>query len=348
MLYRKEDIAQSLKTVPEIPTTVSETSMFSYGLELMEESDMEIRMTLLSIYDEQCLNEAKLGFPKFDLMNIIKKIVRFFIETIAKLFNRFRDIIMQLLYMDSTVKRYKGQLKNMTRSIDLSKNSEIVWYNYTYLEASIPNPDLYLKFSENYEVSLTELRKIANTADKTRLISDIDNLTNGTDTMPDGEFFNKLRGDIIHSGNGNKDLIVTSEIYPEQLRMLFRDGATEGFQGKMTITPQQIAKSCDRFLNGKDLVKSIEKQKSTIESAASTMQKKFEKLTAKSIWGMETDLEVEAAMARYGKKKAGQLADMCNIFLLAFSAKLDAIKEALIMDKQICFTAITYILQGEG
>ena len=351
MIYSLNSIKETILSKDTAVTESYENeSLFVYGLRLLEESDMEIRKTLLSIYDNKFVNESLIdNIKKIDLKYLVQKILHFFIKTIKDIFGRLKALLMELFDFDRSIKKYKKELHNMPDSFDLSKYSDIKFHNYSYFEADIPDPNLYLKFSQNYEDSITELTKISKSASKQELINAIYALGDKIDTQSDSNFFNKIRGSIISSGKDLGGIIVTAETYPNYLYSLFRNGEATAYTGKMTIIPNQVAISCDRFLNSKALIRKIEKQQSAIELACSKVEKQFTKLTAKelSLYEGSADVEIEGALDSYTKKKIAQLAEICNICVMAFSAKVEAIKECAVMDKKICYKAITHILTGD-
>ena len=80
-------------------------------IELMEESDNELRMILLSCRDN-VVNESKLSDN--GLVKVIRSIIKFFIKTIKDIFARFYAIILRFINKDDTIEKYKKQLHNMT------------------------------------------------------------------------------------------------------------------------------------------------------------------------------------------------------------------------------------------
>ncbi len=348
MIYRFDNIKKGILGDTPVTDTFVESNLFVYGLHLLEDSDMMIRKHLLSMYDESKVITE--GFiKKIDLKALCKKIIEFFLKTLKDIYGRLKGLVLELFNNDRTIAKYKDQLRHMPDSFDISKYTDIQFHNYSYFEADIPDPNLYLKFSQNYEDSISELQKIAKIESKQEIIAAIMKLEEAVDIQTDSMFFNEIRGSIIGSGKDLHGIIVTAETYPEYLYSLFRNGESMAHIGKMTITKNQVALSCDRFLNSKVLLKKIEKQQLAIEGACNKVTRDFDKLSAAkiNINQGKTDLDIEYAIDKYIKKKLAQLAEMCNICVMAFSAKSEAIKECAVMDKKICYKAITHILTGD-
>jgi len=325
---------------------MDDISLMSESISLMENTDMELRYYLLSLHDSNVVTEASARFDSF--VGILKKIINFFKKTIIDIFSRAYTFILELFGNPKDyIAKYKDQLHNM-KGFDISKYTSIKYYDYTYFDTDTPDPNLYLKFIENYEYSLKDLKSIANSVSKQELIASINKLEDSTETTINSDFFNNLRGEIIHSVNKNAPAVISAELYQEQLFSLFRGGASTFHKGEMKISSDQVAISCDRYLSYKDLSKKLKKEKDTIVNSADDITKKFSNIgVADFIKEYKTDTEVNYALSRYIKKKIAQLSEMCNIFVMAYSAKIDAVKECAIMDKKICYKAITHLLSGD-
>ena len=249
MIYRFDNIKKGILGDTPVADTF-ESNLFVYGLHLLEDSDMMIRKHLLSMYDESKVVTE--GFiKKIDLKALCKKIIEFFLKTLKDIYGRLKGLVLELLNNDRTIAKYKDQLRHMPDSFDISKYTDIQFHNYSYFEADIPDPNLYLKFSQNSEDSISELQKIAKIESKQEIIAAIMKLEEAIDIQTDSMFFNEIRGSIIGSGKDLHGIIVTAETYPEYLYSLFRNGESMAHIGKMTITKNQVALSCDRFLNSK-------------------------------------------------------------------------------------------------
>ena len=339
----------SLNFVKDTKTTVEENTVDRYftsiGIELIEEADNEFRNIMLSTHGVKPLNEGfdiKKNLSK--IKDIVAKIIKFLIKAIKDIIARFNMFIAELFAdKNKLIEKYKNKLANMPAEFEISKYTDIQYYNYTYLEADIPDPNLYLMFSENYEVMMGEIKKIANLITKQEIIAAINRLESSIDTGSNSSYLMSVRSSIINSGNNSNSTAITAEMFPERLFMLYRDGASSGYQGKLIIPPNQVKKSCDRCLNYKATLNRIDKQRAAIEKASSDIEKKFDKLTAKFILNKE-DFDIEIALDRLCRKKVVELSELCSVFVMAFSAKIDACKECYIMDKKICMKAITHIV----
>lgn len=321
-------------------SVVIEDNLFSFGLECIEESDNELNDILSKVVVKESLGSS--------FIDIIKTIIVSFIGLITKIFEKFKQFFLYLLRSDKSIDNYKSKLMKYDDTFEIFDH-ELVYRTYTNFEADIPDPTLYLRFSEDYEESVGKLEKFAKSISKQELLSKIDSLTDDIDLDIDGKYFSTLRSSILKTKE-----IVRAEEYPDKLYKIFRDGDSSTYPApdyrreKFKVTPIIVRSACKRFYEIKKMIKETEKQKDTLISTANSVVKKFEKLNPSVIYTNYNTLDYDLANAfeRYGRKKASQLSETCNICVMAFTAKLDALKEASAQDKKICFYAISRMISG--
>lgn len=347
MIYR---LLKESSIVPQIPVykdnNNESVSLFTMAIDCISESDDYLRSELVN-YHLSSLNEGTIDniIRKFDLAKIIKKIIDLFNKAIQKIFAAFKAVLTRLNYMDRTIKKYEKELKSWDGEMIL----EGVYHNYTHLATDIPSSDLYMHFNEVFEDSVEELKKIPKKANKEDILFVINKCAEESAATQE-EFLGKIRNSIISSGNMMIDEKFTSkENYPVRLFSLFRSGAVNSSERKLVIVNKDVREMTDRFINAKELVKKVESTKSTTEAESKKVEKKMKNLTADSLYpDFKDDYEINAALEKFGRHKAGLLHEMCNIYVLAFSAKTEAIKEAVIQDKKILYKVITEIIMKGG
>lgn len=339
-LYNNSNIKKSTDVID-----IEESSLFSFGIQCLEESNNLIRDYMYSLYRDQYVSEGVIDtLKKFDFIKMIKYIAKLFKDIIEKLFKEFIAFMTGLNYSDNTIKKYKKDIQNFNNSIEI----KFPHYNYSNLEASIPDPNLFLTFSEEYQSLVGDIEDFAkNSNNKTEFASRLRGYYDKLQYDLKDNYYNKIRKNIIDSTGMIFDKEeVTAEVYPNKLFAAFRHGSTNEITCKSTITNDMIQTSLNRFLNGKDLINKTEKQKRKIQDAADRVCNMLEKkkpdniISNRDLLDQETNNLVNSIM----KSKSGQLAENCNIYVLAFSAKLDAIKEAIVTDKRILFKVVEQII----
>jgi hypothetical protein len=210
-----------------------------------------------------------------------------------------------------------------------------------------------LQFSEEYEETITALEKFAKTRSKAELLSKLSVFTETTDVDYNGRFANICRSRALQTKS-----IITEEKYPVELYKLFRNGYSEEelkfkeerIHNKYKITKSMVRCSANRYFAYKKTLDDISKQKSVLINTATDVIRKFENMESAEFVSTtrSNDYDINYAFMTFGKKKAAQLTNMCNIYTMAFSAKIEAIKEAYIQDRKVCFMAISNILTGDN
>jgi hypothetical protein len=269
--YKNIILGSDTKVVKE--TTILDENLFSFGLSCIEESDMELRKIMI---DEQVVLES-LGSS---FIEIIKTIIGTFIGIIIKIFSRFKDFFVQLIRSDDTIVKYKKELLKFDKEISIF-DYDLRYRRYTNFDADIPDPNLYLKFNEEYEDSVGKLEKWSKSRSKSELLSKIAQLTNNIDLDLNGKYFTELRAEILKTKK-----IVKAEDYADTLYKLFRDEEdkepnpkTDTRRNKFKVSPLMVREACKRFLSSKKMISEVEKQKTTLNNTAQSVIKKFEKLS---------------------------------------------------------------------
>lgn len=339
-------IRESSKEKSVLESVNMTESLFQYGLNCIIESNNEIRNILSDIMIESGYMVTE-GFKdefnkKFNFNNIVSSIIGLFVKVITKLFNRGKAIILNLIYDNKTIEKYKDAINSYDKQLEV----DFEHYNYSYLDKDIPSSKLNLTFSYEYEELQDKLENICKSANKEKILYGLEQLYNSIQMEINHGYYDKLRRSVL-ADEDYKDVIFANQ-YDIELKKVFRSGSTAA--NKNDILPNEIHDTLERFLKGKDMIKSIEKHKKEIETAAEKSKKKINKISVKSLVKdyVPIDYDIEFNLNRLLKMKCGQLSESCNIYSLAFAAKIDAMKESLIQDKKVLFAVISDIIINGG
>lgn len=344
--YKDLLVTESSSPINMIDSVSVNESLFEYGLECMRESNNQIRAMLAEIMEESgyMVNESfKEEFNKrFNFKNIVESILKLFIGMIRKLYDKSKSIMLQIIYDDKTISKYKDAIESYNKSI----NVDFDHYNYTNLGKDIPSANLNLTFSAEYEELQDKLEKISKTNNKEKVIFQLGELFNSIQNEISHGYYDKLRRSVL--GDELETTPIFADQYDIELRRTFRAGAEAPNRNDFSAT--EIHETLRRFLKGKELVKGIEKHKKDIESSAEKAKKNINKISVKSIMSdyVPIDYDIEYNLNRVLKLKCGQLSECCNIYTLAFAAKLSAMKESLVQDKKVLFKVIADIVSNGG
>jgi len=339
------DVLKHNSLVMEESIIVSEdTSLFTFGLDVLRESNEAIRIILQDIY-AKCdynINESfKEKFSeKFSFKNIIKSIVKFFLDGLKNIFRNFKALINKIIYDSNTIVKYKDKISEFNDEIKYNKD----FYYYSHLTSVVPSIDDFFNFFDNYDVVMDDLKDIFKSGDKNNIVEGLKkekaelagNLTS---------FYDNIRKNMFDRYSNEVGIIMESN-FASILFKFFRSGASSPIVN-VTLKRDDYKTTLDRFLSGKSLVKDIEKEMNYIENKSNTEIKKIEKILPEHVMKeyIPIDYELEYHLNDFLKIKCGQLQQICAIYTTVYSARLEAAKSALVQDKKILFEVINAMIK---
>lgn len=338
MIFR-ESLLQKPKQNMNILSFDEGSSLFIYSLNLLRESDNTLLSILKRVHIGAISESKDYYLTEFSFKNTIESIIDFFIKTIKQLFGKFKSMIQKILYSDNTIKNYENKLRNMSGEFNLTFER----FNYTCFDDDIPSINLKTQFSLDYDDLLGKLADIRNLGSKEERMVRMNMIE--ADTYSESSnpaYFDKVRQTTLDTS-----YMISEQDYATELFNRFRD---DGKPANNKINSTELSFILDRYLNAKSLEKKIEACKRDTIDAAENIRKKIKGLTLRGLNSLYIpyDVEEEVVFNKILQHKTSQVNDTCNIFVLAFSAKLDAIKESMIQDKKILFEAIKFINIGGG
>lgn len=337
-LYKKSIVSKS-SVSSNVCTVNEDRSLFCESLDMIIENNTYINNTFKELYSKALLSESaqRLKYlSEFSFIELIENIINFFIETIQTLFGRFKSLCQRIIYSDSTIEKYADKIKAMKGEFTISFSR----YIYTCSDNNIPSIDLKNTFYSDYSILEEKLNKIAELQTKAERSSAMRAIEADIKSDASPAYYDMLRAKTI----GKQGFISSSE-YSTELFNFFRDG---GEYTTAKIDNAEITNIYNRYSCHKDLIKHAEKAKNETIGAAKEIKKKIESITLQKTnkYYVAYDTEEEVLFNNIIKAKNTQVSEACNIFVMAFSAKLDALKESAIQDKKILFEAIRYINVG--
>ena len=151
-------------------------SFFSFGLDCLRESNQEIRSMMVNLYNstgytnENTVEDIKKEFSdKFSFKKVVSFIIDKFKELLKKICIKAKNFLLKLIAPVNTIKKHYDEIKNYNKPIKV----DFEHYNYTYLDADVPQSDLNMKFTKEYEDLLVDLKDLAKDASKEELIQKI-------------------------------------------------------------------------------------------------------------------------------------------------------------------------------
>lgn len=314
-------------------------SLFIYSLNLLRESDNNINEMLKKIHIGAILSESKNEYylKEFSIGDTIKTIIDWFIKMIQQIWGKFKSMFQKIIYNDETIKKYEDKLRNLKGSF----NIDFERYNYTCFDADIPSINLKTQFNTDYNDLISKLESIRDLKSKQERIYRMQVIESEVSTRSkDPAYYDKVRQITL-----GLPYMVSSDNYAEELFNKFRDGGSFRFS---KIDRIEVSIILDRYLKSKEIKKQLEESKKETIKSADDVKSKIGRLSLQKLnfSYVPYDMEEEILFNKIINTKTGEVSNVCNIFVMAFSAKLDAVKEAIAQDKRILFEAIKYINIG--
>ena len=346
-ILKIDAVEDPLINVNKLATLDFEESYTAKAVKFINESRKEITDLKISFYKK--LNEStseRIVLESFsDFFVGVKQIIDKFIKFLRKLADKFITAIMKMVKSDEFIKKHKDDIKNLA--------SEVLFdfYGYTYtFNPNIPLASAALGYNNSLfdELYSNEKRELTGQSVRDSIIA-----------MDLEKDYNLFRGRVI--GLDGEEVYISE--FGERLFEVFRDGDSSTYS--ITADYSYIIRCLDRFLNYDQMKKEVERNRNDIEKAYNRVQKEVSDITKNNnnldkqaflsrlpqdnmITDVETSgggtmmaAELMSQIDVYVKAKIEQIQEYSNIHLLAFGAKLDAMKECMIQDRSVLYTTLS-------
>ena len=302
--------------------------------------------------DDEVIHEAFSDFT-----SKVKEIIQKFLNFIKSVFNKFIIAMNKLIKSDKYLKDHKKEFSNFSPEHEFEMNI----YNYTKLDddnfPAINAYDTYMNNLKSYTLKTDSSKSITSDSLYDRL-SDIytDIVENSND------WYDLFRGEVL----GKSGESYSSSEFEKELHDIFRDDSST--KTKETITFGIVNQSLERFLAYDKTIKHVKKLKDDLEKQYKSIKDNLKNLDImdftnnKSVFSSiftdydtssseimnlnlansdkARDKDIRSKMDNINKVRISRIEGMCNIHSLAFTKKLDAIKEAYNQDKKLLYVAL--------
>lgn len=331
------------------------TSIFSFGLDVLRNSNEEMRKIMSEVYINSGynINESfKKDFGKnFNFATLVKRIIDFFFEGLKYIYRKFKAILSKIIYDNNTINKYENKIREYNEEMKYDQD----FFRYSYLDSPVPSINDFLNYFTDYNSLCNDITSEINrrnscshSMEQTVIIRYLqEDIIKKTEDLKNDlpDFYNKIRNNIF-SNYGMDIGIINEDSFSDAIYRFFRSGVSIPSTG-VTLRNSDYREALDRFLNSEKLLKNLEKDQRYIESKTNQEIKKIEKFKPGDLikYYNPVDYEFEYALNNYLKVKTGQLQQICNIYTMVYSGKLQALKEAVIQDKKILFKVISAIIE---
>lgn len=330
--------------------TEDQTSYFSEGIDFIINMNKEIESANKSLYigivesagDQVVINES---FS--DFFDSIKKIIDKVIDFFKALFYKFIIAINRLFRSDKYLKKHKDDLLKFNSDHEFT----ITGREYTFID-NIPNNQVLYKANEILQTHLLS-SSTQGAATTYSFRDDKTDIRNARDAFKDKleDYMDEARGTIINTSP------ISSSDYAEELFITYRNGTRD----KISIdVDSSVVDECYReFDNYHEVEKKVKKYKTDVEKAYKDVKRDLEAVSKDKtilkaptgINGLDSNLDIGEDKKdvydetnEFIKELSAYVSRISEVHIMAYTAKLDALKEKFNQDKKILYGALSRIL----
>ena len=336
---------KDLSSIVETSDTFNESyisSVFTYLTEMYNEYREADKEFYRSLYEANSMVAINESFA--DFFGKIKDVLHKFLKYIKSLFDRFNTTLHRMIGSD------KYLLKNEETLNKFNTDCEFEYDGYTFtISELIPELDTHVNFEGLLDIDWKSIGK--NDKDNKKLIKEkLDKLKNALEN----DYYDDVRAGVL----GLKDPIRESD-YTDELFKIFRDGDNNSHI--FTVTSSVVRTSYTGLKDYKNIESNVKNKKREIEDKYKKIQNRVDKMinvTLKdkryqvSVDGYNDDLDLDNETMQqlnlYVKLVTEQVIKMTTIHSLAFSYKLDALKDKMMQDKKILYIAMNKVLKDKN
>lgn len=342
LLKDDNDVSNSFIDISAIANNTLDESYFAMAVDFIKEANKEFTDCKINLYKSisEASTEAVVleSFSDFfvQIVNIIDKFTKFIISINDKALATITSFIKD----DKTIKRHEKDYKEFKNTVSIEG------YKYTF-DPNIPMANASVYFNQNLFEDLYK---------RTGDILTVDDMKEVMAAANYEEDYNKFRGAVI----GKSESISGSQ-FGMELFKIFRNG--ESNISNIEFSSTEIYDIYKRFkdykktldstrTNLRNIIKDYENIKSSVRDISNRNGDLNKSAFIKSMPGdkiknVSTDGEdyitpdVMYQIDLYTKAKICQIIEYSNIHTLAFTAKLDALKESFKQDRSVLYTALS-------
>lgn len=311
-------------------------SFLADAISMCQESTFFYKRVALDVFNEQTVvNEF---FEGNSVIAIIRAIIDIFIENVKELVERFCHVVGTFVSKEYHIEKYAQQILKFDKTLRIE---DFRHYKYTNLEGDIPPMSINSEILGDYDEILDKLSKIGRETNRKELIKKLSDFSiKSKEDFRDKDIF-LFRDKVVGKKQG-----VSKELYSEELHKVFRDGKTAPHLGD--LHQDDIHESYRRWKNEKIYTKDIKRQRAILEANANEVKKKIRTIELSTITNGNfiEDYDLENILNGILRNECDKIQEICNITVLAFGAKLEALKEAIIQDKKILYYCISEIISS--
>ena len=359
-ILKMDNIQAPLLDINSLGAVDLEESYFAQAIKFINELSTEYVDNKIVLYKSIAESTDIIAVHESfsDFFSQFKAIIDKVIKFIKSLFQRFLTNLNRLIQSDSYLRKHKDEFNQFKAGDNFMMNG----YDFTF-SYNIPVRDAMLTWCTDLFKEINETGKGVLTADY------IKGQTTAVIDSKEGLYDSK-RAEVIGNPRGATSISYTD--YSEELFRVYRNDELD--TEEIEVDSSVVNKCKNRFFEYKKTISEVEKQRKDIEKAYRDLEKQvrdilsnknltkdafLSRMPGADMFGDEgRDIGSDAfdsgtsgfmaadyfaKMDNYFKAKIDIIQEYSNIHTLAFSAKLDALKDCARQDRATLYTALSRI-----
>ena len=355
-VLKMDAVEDPLINVNKLATMDFEESYFLMAVDFVRESMNDYTDSKIRLY--KAISEAtsdQVVLESFsDFFTSVKNIIDKFLKFIKSLFERFLNTLASIVNSDKYLNKHKKDLDKFKSTDEFT----MMGYKYTFQD-NIPSASAALEFSRN----LLGDELYSGTGALT-----VEDVKSAIQNMNLDALYDAFRAEVIGQSSKN----ISASDFSEELFRVFRNDELDTEQLEIDATYVRQAK--ERYFGYAKEKSNVERQRKAIDQAYRNIEKQVKEIVSNNgnlnkaafisklpdstnvrdiddknvtTSGMLT-AEFMTQIDIYVKAKIDMIQEYSNIHALAFSAKLDALKDSYKQDKATLYTALSKIMRTDN
>lgn len=329
--------------------TIEDRSLTIYTIGYLREMNTTYREANKEMYRAiyEADNFVAVNEAFSDFFQKIKDIIKSFIKYIKSLFERFITTLHRIVNSEKYLIKKEDVLKKFNSDHEFDYDG----YEFT-INPNIPVCDALADFNQEFvRLDFTNI-SADNKANKTELKKQYNKIKEEID----GEKYDKLRGKVI----GQPDRAIYQSDFSSELFELFRNNMDS--TSIFTVDSAKVMECFRDMKDYKETEKNVKKTKKELENQYKQIEKQIDRMISSErtsggfkvkvddptvVKGDKSEVTLDNdsmnQLNLYVKALTNQITEMSTIHSIAFSQKLDALKDKYVQDKRILYIALSRI-----
>lgn len=352
MVFSIDTIKESkTRSLPNIETEVvnyEDVNWFNMSLQMVLEESVEFNNMIFSteggigdlIYGAAA-NAVKNIMKAINPYDILAKVFDWFVNSLARLGRYFEAFLLNFLNDDIELKAYKKKLEQYRGSVKLNSS----YYEYRNLDISTSYTTYEAEIEREYDnliKDLEELRYMKSSNDVAEYINNMSQLNQYEEADIDA-----MRGRVLGLNHP-----VTKENYPDALFSFFRTTETPidpnlGFFSKDNISGLRVHEAYKAYYQSGTQKAQIRRDIIKMKTGAMKEKAKVRLVNPSDFLSQQASMnsQVVRIYNNIVTNKCKKIQAVCDIYVMLFGAKIDALKEYNITNKKILLEACKKIVR---